>query len=175
MCSNLFVCVIFFFEVENMSIAENIKSLRKEKKLTQKQLAEKTGIAVITIQNYEAGKYEPKNQNLRKLAAILDPTGERLLGEDLPFNLVDLSASETIHSTSPVRTVSDFGLDLNEHKLIDDYRLLNKSGKEEAIKRVEELTEIMKYTKPDILINTEDGSAIVECMRPSKATEESEQ
>lgn len=158
-----------------MSIAENIKHLRKEKKLTQKQLAEKTGIAVITIQNYEAGKYEPKNQNLRKLAAILDPTGERLLGEELPFNLVDLSASETIYTKSPVRTVSDFGLDLNEHKLIGDYRLLNKSGKDEAIKRIEELTEITKYTKPDFLIKTEDGAIIVECKRTSKTTEENEE
>jgi len=156
-----------------MSIAENIKSLRKEKKLTQKQLAEKTGIAVITIQNYEAGKYEPKNQNLRKLAAVLDPSGEKLLGEKLPFNLID--PGEPIHGTLPFRTVPDFGLDLSEHKLIGDYRLLNKFGKEEAIKRVEELTEIMKYTKPDILISTEDGSVIVECMRPSKATEESEE
>lgn len=158
-----------------MSIGKNIKQLRSEKNLTQKQLSELSRISEVMISQYERGIRIPKNQNLRKLAAILDPTGERLLGEDLPFNLVDLSASETIHSTSPVRTVSDFGLDLNEHKLIDDYRLLNKSGKEEAIKRVEELTEIMKYTKPDILINTEDGAVIVECMRPSKATEESEE
>ena len=129
-----------------MSISENIKTLRKEKGLTQKQLAEKTGLAVITIQQYEAGKYEPKNTNLLKLAKVLDTTGEKLLGEELPFDLL-LPDENPDNCLIPVRTLTDIGLDLNEHKLIGDYRLLNKAGKSEAIKRVEELTEILKYRK----------------------------
>ena len=55
-----------------MSIAENIKYLRKQKHMTQKQLSEKTGLAVITIQQYEAGKYSPKHDNLIKLATALE-------------------------------------------------------------------------------------------------------
>lgn len=55
-----------------MSIANNIKQLRKQKHLTQKQLAEKSGLAVITIQQYEAGKFNPKPDTVMKLCVGLD-------------------------------------------------------------------------------------------------------
>ena len=48
------------------AIAENIRTLRKEKGLTQKVLGEKSGIAEITIRQYEAGKYIPKYDNALK-------------------------------------------------------------------------------------------------------------
>lgn len=59
-------------EVKPMSIAEHIKNSRKQRHMTQKQLAEKTGLAIITIQQYEAGKYEPKYENLEKLSKALE-------------------------------------------------------------------------------------------------------
>ena len=43
-----------------MSIGENIKNIRMQKGLTQKQLAEKSGVAEITIRQYESDKREPK-------------------------------------------------------------------------------------------------------------------
>lgn len=55
-----------------MRIAENIKNARKQRHMTQKQLAAKTGLAIITIQQYEAGKYEPKYENLEKLSKALE-------------------------------------------------------------------------------------------------------
>lgn len=55
-----------------MSVSENIKSLRKQRNMTQKQLAAQTGLAVITIQQYEAGKYVPKIEALKKIAAALE-------------------------------------------------------------------------------------------------------
>lgn len=53
-----------------MSVGDRIKSIRKGK-MTQKELAEKTGLAEITIRQYEAGKYEPKHNNLQKIADAL--------------------------------------------------------------------------------------------------------
>ncbi|MCD8154520.1 MAG: helix-turn-helix domain-containing protein [Clostridiales bacterium] len=55
-----------------METAEKIRQLRKRKRMTQKQLAEKAGLAVTTIQQYEAGKYRPKLEACKKLAAALD-------------------------------------------------------------------------------------------------------
>ena len=52
-------------------IAENLKRLRKEKGLTQRALSTKSGIAEITIRNYEAGKYKPKMDKLLKIADAL--------------------------------------------------------------------------------------------------------
>lgn len=51
-----------------MTIGETIRFLRKEKGLTQKELSEKTGIAVITIHGYESDKYKPRQDKLEKLA-----------------------------------------------------------------------------------------------------------
>lgn len=55
-----------------MGIAENIKLLRKKAGLTQKQLAEKSKLSIATIQGYEQGKYEPKQEAIYKLRDALD-------------------------------------------------------------------------------------------------------
>lgn len=55
-----------------MAISDNIKKIRKEKNMTQKQLAEKAGLSIATIQGYEQGKYKPKTEQLKRLAKVLD-------------------------------------------------------------------------------------------------------
>lgn len=54
-----------------MSIGENIKRLRYSQGLTQKGLAEKTGLAEITIKQYESNKRNPKIETLRSIANVL--------------------------------------------------------------------------------------------------------
>lgn len=56
----------------NMTIGENLKRLRKEKKLTQKQLGHLCGMADSAIRRYELGKSHPKIQTLHKIAKGLD-------------------------------------------------------------------------------------------------------
>lgn len=55
-----------------MTIGELIKEWRKEKGLTQKQLAEAAGLAVITVQQYESGKRIPKADKFARIAQVLD-------------------------------------------------------------------------------------------------------
>lgn len=55
-----------------MSIGENIKKLRKENGLTQKQLGEKCGMADSAIRRYELGKANPKIETLLKIATALN-------------------------------------------------------------------------------------------------------
>ena len=50
----------------NMKICENIRNRRKEMGLTQKGLAELSGVPTITIQNYERGIRQPWIDNLQK-------------------------------------------------------------------------------------------------------------
>ena len=54
-----------------MTVGEKIQVVRKEKGLSQKDLAEKTGLSIATIQGYEHGKYNPKVENVRKIALAL--------------------------------------------------------------------------------------------------------
>lgn len=51
-----------------MTIGENIKRIRKEKGLTQKQLGDLCSMADSAIRRYELGKSNPKIQTLHKIA-----------------------------------------------------------------------------------------------------------
>ncbi len=51
-----------------MTIGEIIQTKRKKAGLTQKQLAEKVGVAAITIQQYERNVREPKFEMLVKIS-----------------------------------------------------------------------------------------------------------
>lgn len=65
-----------------MKFSERLKSLRKEKKLTQSALAEKSGVSLNTIFSFESGRREnPTSETISKLAAALevDP-GELVAG-----------------------------------------------------------------------------------------------
>ena len=55
-----------------MTIGEKIKTLRKEKKLTQQKLANAIGVNVQTVRSYESGKYKPKPEVIHKLAKALN-------------------------------------------------------------------------------------------------------
>lgn len=55
-----------------MTIGQKIQNFRKEKGYTQKQLAEKCGVATGTIQQYELNKREPRQEQLRKIADALE-------------------------------------------------------------------------------------------------------
>lgn len=63
-------------------IAHQIKSARKAAGLTQEELAEKVGLATITIRQYEAGKRVPNNNAWRKIANALDVSESYILGID---------------------------------------------------------------------------------------------
>ena len=61
-------------------IGENIKSIRKEKKITQKELAEKCNLATITIRQYENGKRELPIRHLKTLALYYNVSSDYILG-----------------------------------------------------------------------------------------------
>ena len=63
-----------------MEIREKIKAFRKSKGLTQEALAQKCGLATITIRQYELGKREPSIAQLTKIAAALGIRIEDLVG-----------------------------------------------------------------------------------------------
>ena len=54
-----------------MDLSKNLKKYRKEKELTQKELAQKIGVSTITIQNYENNRREPNINTLKEIAKAL--------------------------------------------------------------------------------------------------------
>ena len=51
---------------------EAMRSIRKSKGMTMKELGEKVGVAEVTISFYENGKREPSLEVLCKIADVLD-------------------------------------------------------------------------------------------------------
>lgn len=60
--------------------AERLKELRKEKNLTQVQLAEALGVSKGTIAMWEIGKREPNFETLDRLSDIFDKRIDYILG-----------------------------------------------------------------------------------------------
>lgn len=119
-----------------MTIGENIRKIRKEKGLTQKKLGELCNMNEVQIRQYELGKAKPKLETAIKIATALSVDIGKLI-EDC--NIVFPPAK-------PKRSTSLLGDCTLEDDLLDAFYNLNDEGQKEAVKRVDELTEIPKYS-----------------------------
>lgn len=63
-----------------INFGKKVKLLRKERGLTQKQLADMVGVAVSAISAYEAGNRYPTYSGLVSLARIFHVSTDYLLG-----------------------------------------------------------------------------------------------
>lgn len=81
-CISKIFRVISFVRGDNMKIGDNIKRIRKEKGLKQKELAEKLNMPVSTLANYENNKREPNLDTIHLIASALDTLEVFLLKSD---------------------------------------------------------------------------------------------
>jgi transcriptional regulator with XRE-family HTH domain len=73
-----------------MTIGENIKRIRKEKGLTQKQLGELCNINEANIRKYENGKQNPKIETIDRIAFALDVKIVDIMGFEYFDSITDL-------------------------------------------------------------------------------------
>ena len=67
------------------TIAERISLAMDIRNLKQTDLVEKTGINKGALSSYIAGRYEPKQRNIYKLAQALNVSEAWLMGLDVPM------------------------------------------------------------------------------------------
>ena len=96
-----------------MTIGEQIKTARLKSNLTQKELCQRSGVAAISIQQYERGAREPRMEQLIKIA-----------------NALNVSIDELMGSESMPQTADCFVVSPSEQDIIKKYRALDKHGKE---------------------------------------------
>lgn len=142
-----------------MSVGDNIKRIRIEKGLTQKQLGELCGMADSAIRRYENGGANPKYETLKKIADGLDVSVSILRDDYSAFKTSVINSSPLLRATQDEsegwlfqdvlqrKIIQNLDMTQDKQMLIIDYNKLNAIGKEEARKRVNELTEIPKYRK----------------------------
>ena len=59
---------------------ENLKELRKQRGITQRDLAQYLGVSISTFSGWETGVYEPDHAHLCKIADYFGVTVDELLG-----------------------------------------------------------------------------------------------
>ena len=65
-----------------MTVGENIRRIRQERHLTQRQLGEMVGASEAYIRAYESGRRNPKPSSLKKIAEALAVNPEVLSNSD---------------------------------------------------------------------------------------------
>lgn len=134
---------------ELIQVGNQIRKCREKRGLSQKAVAEMTGIPYSTYSNYENNNREPNLEQLKKIADVLmvPITNFTEMGY-----IMGLKEDELRHGLDGMKLgittqqIYDF-LAEDEYKLLSTYYKLNDEGKTEAIKRVDELTEIKRYQK----------------------------
>lgn len=69
--------------MDQKKIGRFLKELRKEKDITQEQLAEKIKVSCRTVSRWETGTSDPSTSNLIAIAKLFHITPEELLKEVL--------------------------------------------------------------------------------------------
>lgn len=131
------------------TIGQQIRKYRKEKGMTQKQLADLLDTTQQNLAQYENGKRIPKLGTLLKLANALDVPISKLT---FYASMVDEEAPEFV---KPTNNLSSFKKsfqtietnDDNFLKLADSYHQLNKEGRQKALDQVEMLAKIPEYRR----------------------------
>lgn len=90
-----------------MAIGDNIRLLRRNMNLTQQALADKTGIPVRTIVNYENSNREPNAKNMAILEQFFGISGECLRNGNLEDSQIrpwdDAEIMDAVRESLPVQ------------------------------------------------------------------------
>lgn len=122
-----------------MNFSEKLKYLRKEQGMTQAQLAQKSGLSKGAIGNFESGKRTKISfESVCRLADALDVAPEEL-GLERRYDL-----EKKMQSTLPN---NGFNNDTRLDEIMQAYYVLNDEGKTEALKRISELSELIRYRR----------------------------
>ncbi len=79
-----------------MELNERIKMFMNERKYTQKELAEKTGITEASMSKYLSGDRTPRIDVIVNLANALDITTDELLGNDINEKKMTFFQAKTV-------------------------------------------------------------------------------
>ena len=122
-------------DMDNISIKDNIRKIRKAHKLTQEEMALQLGISITAYRDLEKGNTSILNGNVVKIAELLDtPTEELVLGYR-PSQIESASLQE-VHAEYSSR------IDVLERRIKDLEKLV--ASDEEIIRGKNEIISLLK-------------------------------
>ncbi|WP_336018888.1 helix-turn-helix transcriptional regulator [Acinetobacter lwoffii] len=73
-------------EMDSELFCARLKEIRTQRKMTQQDIADKTGIPSTSISHIEAGSRKPSLENFYKLVVVLNVSADYLLGRTEYFS-----------------------------------------------------------------------------------------
>lgn len=138
--------------VRMLGLGKKIKRFRTDANITQRKMAKLLGIPYSTYSNYENDNRTPDTDTLGKICDILHISMSDLIGP------VVGPMGNSVFVPDPEKAARGYRL----NRLDTAFYELNEEGQNEAIKRVEELTEIPRYraeTTPQSPPAPQEGTA----------------
>lgn len=124
---------------QTMEFKDRLKSLRKEKRLTQVKLGEMLNYGYTAIANYESGRNQPSIPDLKKIASIFNVSMDYLLG---------------VNDIRHPYVIDDNTAKFNEFRRF--YALLNEDSKSELllymqwlVERENKIRNVVYYEDPE--------------------------
>lgn len=137
--------------MKTVSAISIIKRLRQKNGISQKELAGKVGLTQQAIALIESGK---RKLDFELFINILNELG--VTSGELSCIISEIYRSESDSANAAEKILDELeqqkasGVsNIEDIYLLNDFEKLNNIGKKEARKRVQELTEIPRYTEPD--------------------------
>ena len=146
-----------------MTIGEKIYKFRTSKNLTQKQFAEKIGVAQSAVNFWENGKRQPRLEQLKKITDTFNISmhDDNATFFDINNKILSLKNNSSINDKEKTKQLEQIIMQLEilqdchqtnintSHKALINmyYDELNEKGQEKAIEQVELLTKIPEYKR----------------------------
>lgn len=134
------------------SLGQKIRSRRKFLGMSQQELANKSGLAMMTIRRYETEEREPTIQTIKKIAHALDVPINYLIPHQSEIsgtknkNIIKIPVYETIPAGVPMEAIEDV---LDYEEIPEDW---TKEQKEFFGMRVNNLSMEPEYMPGDVVI-----------------------
>lgn len=124
-----------------MDVGVRIREARKAQKLTQAEVAQKAGIAINSLRLYEAGKRQPRLEQLRQIALALGTSVSELVE---PGYWGSLSQEER----DGMWDTGHAAIAPPQQRISAALGKLNDAGMEKAADAVEVIAEVPRYQAP---------------------------
>lgn len=161
-----------------MLFNEKLKELRKSKKLTQEELAEKLNVSRQAITKWESGEGIPDIENLKQISILFNTTIDELVKEE---KNIDINNSNNYVKELEIDHSKHFDININKCNIINLKSTDIETVKVEIITNEENIDKLFKikfddlYNKLDIDIkNKSNNDSIINIYIPNKYIEDIE-
>ena len=119
-----------------MTVGQRIKEAREKKGLTQRYVAQKSGVNVALLQLYEYGKRNPKDDQLKRIAEAIDVPAESLRPPKIESETELLYALREISDRFGTVLVEDGGQSI--HIRFNQLRFVSESDENQQADNIKE-------------------------------------